>query len=189
MAGPNGSGKSTLVQSGTLGRHVGALPKLYLNPDDIVLEIRQWAQSGSELEILRQAQDRSDSLVDRAIREGTDFAVETVLSSGKFRPKVATAIAAGFRFGFVFVTLQSGHLNIGRVAQRVALGGHDVPTGRILARRQRAHAAFGWFALQAHFGLLFDNSVQPVLVAEKPLTAAAWTIHLPSLHPDLTGQL
>ena len=138
---------------------------------------------------MRDSQDRSDRAVDAAITAGASFMVETVLSSDKFKAKVTRAISAGFRFGLVFVTVDAVDMNIARVSDRVAKGGHDVPADRVAARRLRSHAAFGWFAHAAHMGFLFDNTVRPVLVAEKPDGAAAWTVHDASRHPDLTGQL
>ena len=46
--------------------------------------------------------------------------VETVLSSDKFRTRVTEALAGGFRFGLVFVTVRAAALNVARVADRVA---------------------------------------------------------------------
>ena len=119
-----------------------------------------------------------------------------MLSSDKFRPRVTVALAEGFRFGLVFVTLRAAALHVARVADRVVEGGHDVPTDRVLARRIRSHAAFGWFAARAHRGLLIDNTGGPdlaidgpVLVAEKPDGQARWQVHRPDLHPDLTASL
>lgn len=127
--------------------------------------------------------------MDAAITEGRSFAVETVLSSDKFRPKVMRAKLLGFRFGFVFVTVDAASMNIARVQDRAAKGGHDVPPERIMARRLRSHAAFGWFAQAADIGFLFDNTESPAVLAQKHLSDASWTIHDATLHPDLTGQL
>lgn len=80
-------------------------------------------------------------------------------------------------------------MNVSRVGDRVADGGHDVPVDRILARRLRSHAAFGWFARAAHAGLLIGNSELARLIAQKHPGSADWTVYDQSLHPDLTGQL
>jgi len=184
------------VRSGALTILTGPLPDDSFNPDDIALSLREQLPAATELEIVRRAQAESDSRVDRAILARRSFLVETVLSSDKFRPRVTEAVAAGFRLGLVFVTLRAASLHVARVADRVIEGGHDVPTDRVLARRTRSHAAFGWFAARAHRGLLIDNTGGPdltadgpTLVAEKPDGKQGWLVHRPDLHPDLTAAL
>lgn len=152
--------------------------------------------AATELEIVRRAQVDSDGRVDHAILARRSFLVETVLSSDKFRPRVTEALAGGFRFGLVFVTLRSAALHVARVADRVVEGGHDVPTDRLLARRVCSHAAFGWFASRVHRGLLIDNTggpdfatAGPILVAEKPDSQQGWQVYRPDFHPDLTATL
>ncbi|HTW73168.1 MAG TPA: AAA family ATPase [Acetobacteraceae bacterium] len=195
VAGPNGSGKTTLVRSGALTPLTGPLPELLLNPDDIARVLRGEMPDATELEVVRRAQAESDGRVDRAILAHRSFLVETVLSSDKFQHRVVNALAAGFRFGLVFITLRAAALHVARVADRVVEGGHDVPTDRILVRRARAHAAFGWFAARAHRGLLLDNTggvgpdAGPILVAEKRDGQPAWQIYRPDLYPDLTPSL
>jgi predicted ABC-type ATPase len=104
--------------------------------------------------------------------------VETVLSSSKFESLVLRAVAQGFTFGFVYVTVRSAELNEVRVRHRVTRGGHDVPPDRIRARRERSHAAATWFASHAHIGLVIDNSgASPVVLAEKRRSAASWDLY------------
>lgn len=174
----------------------GSLPELLLNPDDIARSLRAQLPGASELEVVRQAQAESDALVDQAIMARRSFLVETVLSSDKFRPRVTAALAGGFRFGLVFVSLRAAVLNVARVADRVVEGGHDVPTDRVLARRVRSHAAFDWFAPRAHRGLLIDNTGgpdlatdRPILVAEKPDGQPGWEVYRPELYSDPTTSL
>jgi predicted ABC-type ATPase len=85
------------------------------------------------------------------------------LSSEKLRPRVEAAQAAGFMVILVFVTVRTAELNVGRVAQRVRLGGHPVPVDRIVRRRQASHGNFLWFALQSDIVLVFDNTDKPTL--------------------------
>lgn len=184
------------MRSGALAALTGPLPELSLNPDDIARSLREQMPAATELEVVRLAQAESDGLVDRAILARRSFLVETVLSSDKFRPRVTEALAGDFRFGLVFVTLRAAALHVARVADRVVEGGHDVPTDRVLARRARSHAAFGWFASRAHRGLLIDNtggpdlaSAGPILVAEKPDGRHGWQVYRPDIHPDLMAAL
>ena len=184
------------MRSGALIALTGPLPELSLNPDDIARPLRAQMPAATELEIVRHAQAQSDGQVDRAILARRSFLVETVLSSDKFRARVSAARVAGFRFGLIFITLRAPALHVARVADRVVEGGHDVPTDRVLARRTRSHAAFGWFAAHARRGLLIDNTGGPVLptdgpvlVAEKTEDQSRWHVHHPDLHPDLTASL
>jgi predicted ABC-type ATPase len=174
----------------------GPLPGLAFNPDDIALSFSDQMPGATQLEVLRRAQAESDGRVDQAIQERRSCLVETVLSSDKFRSRVTDALAGGFRFGLVFVTLRAASLHVARVADRVVAGGHDVPKDRVLARRIRAHAAFGWFAARAHRGLLIDNTggpdaaaAGPILVAEKSDGRQGWQVCRPDLHPELTAAL
>jgi len=183
------------VRSGALASFTGPLPELLLNPDDIAVALREQMPDASELELVRRAQAESDGRVDRAILTHRSFLVETVLSSDKFRHRVVNALAEGYRFGLVFVTLRAAALHVARVADRVVEGGHDVPADRILARRTRAHAAFGWFGARAHRGLLIDNTggpgpeAGPILVAEKRDGQGAWQVYRGDLYPELTAAL
>ena len=183
------------MRSGALTPFTGPLPELLLNPDDFARMLRDEMPEATELELVRRAQAESDSRVDRAILAHRSFLVETVLSSDKFQHRVVNALAAGFRFGLVFVTLRAAALHVARVADRVLEGGHDVPSDRILARRTRAHAAFGWFAAHAHRGLLIDNTgglgreSGPILVAEKRDGQPAWQVYRSDLYPGLTASL
>ena len=126
--------------------------------------------AATELDLVRQAQAESDGRVDQAILARRSFLVETVLSSDKFRARVTEALARDFRIGLVFVTLRAAALHVARIADRVIEGGHDVPEDRVLARRVRSHAAFGWFAARAHRGLLIDNTGGPI----SRRTARSW---------------
>lgn len=164
VAGPNGAGKTTLVRSGALSATL-PVPAASINPDDIARDLASGAQPTPE-QSLRAAQ-LADTQLDEAIAAGNPVMVETVLSSDKLKPRVEAAQARGYDVALIYVTVREGALNVMRVAQRRAQGGHDVPTDRVLARRARSHGLFEWFARRANLVLVFDNSGQPVLAAGK----------------------
>lgn len=168
VAGPNGSGKTTLVRSGVLQRYLGPETR-HINPDDITAELRRRDPVTEQDALNLRAAQMSDAEVDDCIANGRSVLVETVLSSDKFRSRVVAARAAGFTIGLTFVVLAEPALSVARVAQRVALGGHDVPQERIRARWHRAVANFPWFADLADAVQVFDNSqvANPILIAEK----------------------
>lgn len=190
FVGPNGSGKSTLARSGTLRQWVPGIPLRVQSPDDIARALPGIVPGAEEVDYVRAAQAASDLLVDAGIARARDVAVETVGSSEKFQDRVTRAQQAGFGIGLVFVTLLVPLLNLSRVRQRAARGGHDVPADRVLARRLRSHAGFGWFAARADTGLLVDNTAAaPRLIAEKRPEERAWQVFDPASFPDLTDGL
>jgi predicted ABC-type ATPase len=73
-----------------------------------------------------------------------------------------------FTIRLIYVLLSSGQLNIERVRLRVAKGGHDVPSDRVLARREKSLGQLPWFLARADEAWLFDNSnAKPHLVGVK----------------------
>lgn len=163
VAGPNGSGKTTLVRSGVLAELL-EVPSISINADDVARQLANGGQP-SNAQSLRAAQ-MSDALLDERIAAGDSVAIETVLSSDKFKSRVLVARAAGFHVILIYVTVRIADLNVARVANRFRLGGHDVPIERIIARRTRSHELFTWFANEADEVYVFDNSTTtPTLAA------------------------
>jgi len=181
VAGPNGSGKTTLVRSGILAE-LTAPDLLAINADDIARDLAGGILPSPE-QSLRAAQIGDDSL-DAALAGGRSVLMETVLSSDKLQRRVTAALGAGYEIVLVYITLRSGALNVARVLQRHAQGGHTIPTDRILERRERSHALFGWFARAATQVLVFDNTDagQPVCLASKH--GGVWSVADASRLPD-----
>lgn len=164
VAAPNWSGKTTLVRSGALSQWL-EVPPTSINADDVARDI-----AGGNIPTDAQslvAARRCDAWLDRCIADGQSVLVETVLSSQKLRPRVEAARGNGFTVILIFVTLRTPELNLGRVAQRVNLGGHPVPADKIVRRRLSAHVNFAWFARFADLVLVFDNTEQPTFAAGK----------------------
>lgn len=164
VAGPNGSGKTTLVRHGVLSHYLD-VPSASINPDEVARELTGGGRLTPEISL--QAAQTCDARLDAEIAAGRSVAVETVLSSDKLKRRVEAARAAGFSIALVYVTLRHPALNVARVQQRHAQGGHDVPSDRVLSRRERSHALFEWFARQADIVLVFDNTAAPVYAAGK----------------------
>lgn len=115
-----------------------------------------------------EAVERIEAWLNASIAVYQTIGVETVLSSGKYRPLVQHAKTAGFEIRMIYVLLESADLQIDRVHQRVRTGGHDVPVDKIVARRHRSFDQFPWFAEHVDHCYVFDNSTgEPLLVAEK----------------------
>jgi predicted ABC-type ATPase len=76
---------------------------------------------------------------------GADFAFETTLAGRNYAPRIERLRASGYRAHLVFLSLPSPDLAIARVAERVRLGGHDVPEDVI--RRRFAAGLRNFFAI------------------------------------------
>jgi predicted ABC-type ATPase len=64
----------------------------------------------------------------------------------------------GYRVWLVFVCLSDVYLNLDRVEQRAATGGHDVPTDKVIARYSRSIANGAAALSLADEVWLYDNS-------------------------------
>ena len=168
VAGPNGAGKSTFAAQFLPGLGLAGLVKL--NADVRTLELRSKFPSAALHDLNLQAAIETDDAVRACISSGCDFAVETVLSSDKYRDDVLTAKAKGFKIGLIYISLYPPELSPQRVSERVAKGGHDVAPATAIARHTRSHDQLRWFAAEADFLLAFDNSSPdgaPVMLATR----------------------
>ena len=150
IAGPNGSGKTTL--SNQL-RNDGVDFGRYINADDIARSL-----SGSYDARVRAAQEIADSERRKCLESGSSFSFETVMSHPSKIEVLREARVRGFRTGLYFIATESPSLNVARVAQRVALGGHDVPEDRIRLRYTRTLALLPAALEQSDMAILFDNT-------------------------------
>jgi predicted ABC-type ATPase len=157
IAGPNGSGKSTLTQQ---MRDDGVDLGIYINPDEIALQLRAdfafREVSGAQLAAIAQKKagdKRQDCLASRL-----SFSFETVMSHPSKIDVLKQARRLGYFVMLYFVATASPTLNVQRVRQRVALGGHAVPEDRIVSRYERTLALLPQAIAQCDRAILFDNS-------------------------------
>jgi predicted ABC-type ATPase len=179
IAGPNGAGKSTFVGD-YLDEMRTAFPDEFsddrfvkLNADERNLELkRQFPNALPDDLNRRAAQDIDDKVAAFIAAADHGFAVETVLSSPKYRAAVENAKAKGFRIGLIYVSLHPPEMSPNRVSMRAAKGGHDVEPAKAIDRYHRSHEQLRWFAPQADYLEIFDNSddrpgATPVLLATR----------------------
>jgi predicted ABC-type ATPase len=69
-----------------------------------------------------------------------------------------TAKQAGYEVGLIFVALNSADLNVERVAERVARGGHNIPEDIIRRRYETAIRSLPEAISLADGTIIFDNS-------------------------------
>lgn len=163
IAGPNGSGKSTLTRELVArGVELGR----YINADEIDATLP--GPPGEERS--RRAQALADEARQECLEQGISFGFETVMSHPSKIEVLREARRRGYAVVIFFVALESPHLNVERVRQRVALGGHPVPETRIIARYDRTLSLLPEAIDQSDRTVLFDNTFRsephgPVLLA------------------------
>jgi len=92
------------------------------------------------------------------LRQSLSFAIETTLSGHTQLRLMREAKGKQYRVEFIYVCVASPDINISRVAQRVAQGGHHVPAADVRRRYQRSLDNL-LIAIQiADFSVLYDNS-------------------------------
>ena len=102
-------------------------------------------------------------------RQRVSFGFETTLASRSFAPWLAELKDTGYAVHVVFLWLSSPELARQRVAERVALGGHDVPAATV-RRRYRAglRNLFALYQPLASTWRLYNASgTEPRLVADQ----------------------
>lgn len=168
VAGPNGSGKTTFVNEIKNELPNYGVRLTFINADNIAAAIRAGEIDRDELvtSVELQAAQMADAQLDEYIASGSSVMIETVLSSDKYRSRVESALTNDFKFSLFYVYTQNPEINVERVANRVALGGHDVPKEKIIGRYHRSIAQMlDFFVDHTDFSLFFDNSGDGELAA------------------------
>jgi predicted ABC-type ATPase len=130
LAGPNGAGKSTAAPRllrGALG------VTEFVNADVIAQGLSGFSPERVALQAGRVMLRRIKELA----AHRASFAFETTLASRSFVPRLSDLLETGYQVHLVFLWLPSAAAAVARVAERVRLGGHDVPEATI-RRRYRA---------------------------------------------------
>ena len=160
ITGPNGAGKSTTADSllrGTLQVNE------FVDADLIARGLSGFRPGGAVFHAGRVMLERIHYLANKRI----DFAFETTLASKTFAPWIDELRKTGYGFYLVFLWLPNEDFAVARVAERVRMGGHDVPEETI---RRRYHAGlYNFFKLYRRLAdrwYFYDNSGdEPRLIA------------------------
>lgn len=99
--------------------------------------------------------------IDRAnanLEHGRTFAIETTLAGNRTLRLMDDAAARGYRVTLVFVGTENVDINLRRIRDRVALGGHDVPETDVRRRYVRGLERLPAALTRAHDASLLDNS-------------------------------
>ena len=88
-----------------------------------------------------------------------DFAFETTLASRSLAPWLADLVLGGYEFHLVFLWLPGADFAVQRVADRVRMGGHNVPEATVRRRYERGlRNFFRLYQSLATTWAIYDNS-------------------------------
>jgi predicted ABC-type ATPase len=148
VAGPNGAGKTTFAKE-FLPNYAECLE--FVNADLIASGLSPFSPERAAIRAGRLMLKRIHFLADR----GTDFGFETTLS-GK-----------GYRIYLYFLWVDNVDIALGRVADRVRRGGHNVPEKIVRRRFKRGLPnLFNLYRPLLDLWAIFDNSTDhPVMIA------------------------
>jgi predicted ABC-type ATPase len=155
LAGVNGAGKSSIG-----GAHLRARAADYFNPDEAALEFRQANPGADQKAANAVAWEMGKRGLERVIREGGTFALETTLGGKTITSLLIQAAQAGARVHVWYAGLENVALHLKRVRDRVAKGGHDIPEEDIRRRWNQSH--LNLILLIPHVTTLrvYDNSAE-----------------------------
>lgn len=162
LAGPNGAGKST--SAAKLLR--GALNvDEFVNADTIAQGLSAFAQERVAFQAGRIMLNRLNELASAR----ASFGFETTLASRSYATWLRQLQVTGYEVHLLFLWLPTADMAVARVADRVRLGGHNVPEGTI----RRRHA--GGLANLRELYLPLANSwkvIDNTRIDRSPLIAA-----------------
>ena len=145
LAGPNGAGKTTFFHS-----HLKPAGLRFLNADEVARELEVDAYGAAR--VVRE-------LREELVRQRESFVFETVLSDpvGEKVSFLQAVAQAGYTVVLCFIGLSGPGTSEQRVAMRVAQGGHDVPSEKLVSRFPRTLANLRSAIRELPHVLIFDN--------------------------------
>ncbi len=161
IAGPNGAGKTTASYT--------VLPEMlncreFVNADEIARGLSPFQYDKAAIDAGRLMLHRIKEL----IKNRTDFAFETTLSTRSYVNIILNAKESGFFVTLVYFWLSSPNLAIERVKTRVKEGGHNIAVD-VIKRRYLSGVKnlFKLYLPISDYWMIIDNSGNPFkLIAE-----------------------
>ena len=152
IAGCNGAGKTTASFT-ILPEVLGC--KEFINADEIAKGLSPFQPESVAMQAGRIMLARMDEL----LQKGETFAFETTLATKSYKQKIEWAQANGYEVTLLFFWLRNVTMAKERVAQRVAEGGHSIPSQTIERRYHNGIAnLFAIYMDMVDICYIFDNS-------------------------------
>lgn len=153
IGGVNGCGKSSLT---------GAL-KAERSDLGLLIDVDKLAaQLGSPVEGGKAAVRK----IDECLEKGISFTQETTLSGARTERTIRRAKERGYTIRLYYIGLDTMEESLGRIANRVAKGGHDIPKADVERRFQSRFADVLRVLPYCDEARFFDNDNGFVEVAE-----------------------
>jgi len=145
VAGPNGAGKTTFYHA-----HFKPAGLRFLNADEVARELDVDAYEAARV---------IGELREQMVKQRESFVFETVLSDpvGEKVGFLQGAARAGYTVVVCFIGLADPQTSEQRVAMRVAQGGHDVPSQKLVSRFPRTLANLRRAIRELPHVLVYDN--------------------------------
>ncbi|WP_350211618.1 AAA family ATPase [Botrimarina sp.] len=149
VGGPNGAGKTTLARA-----YLASGDWLYLGADEIAKEMSPQRPESASVAAGREFVERLEA----ALNGGRNLLVESTLSGRSIGRNLERARQLGFSVEIAFTFVDAPETSIARVAHRVRVGGHHVPSDDVRRRFFRSIRNF-WqkYREQADYWTLADN--------------------------------
>ncbi len=178
IVGPNGAGKTTLFERVILPGRPG-LP--FVNADDIAAARFGDAATRMSYAAAEIAASTRAALIEARL----DFSTETVFSHPSKVDLIDAAVVAGYDV-VLHVVMVPVELSARRVAARVAAGGHDVPTDKVIARYGRIWPNVVAAVSRCRRSVFYDNSddAGPIEIAAFRAGLADYQPRWPAWSPD-----
>lgn len=125
-----------------------------LNADALALELGDW----NDMDCIRRAQVLVREQLNNSLSIGRSIIYETLFSHPSKLDIIRRAVSLGYFVRLFFICTESPRINVDRVAERFAKGGHSVPGNKVSERYNRA-LLYGAEAMRlVQRGYLYDNS-------------------------------
>lgn len=155
IAGCNGAGKTTASFT-VLPEMLGC--REFVNADEIAAGLSPFNPEGVAIQAGRLMIDRIIYL----LKEGETFAFETTLATRSYVKLIRQAQKRGYFVTLLFFSLSTPEQAVARVAKRVSMGGHNIPTDVILRRYEAGLSnLFQLYMPVVDCWSLYDNSDCP----------------------------
>ena len=119
----------------------------------------------------------ADFFKEQYLKHRISFSFETVFSHPAKIDILSRAQAAGFKTYMYFVATENPVINVNRIKERVALGGHDVPEEKTRSRYLRCMEQVRYALPYLNRAYFFDNSTQQSLYLAEYESEVGFSLH------------
>lgn len=119
----------------------------------------------------------ADFFKEQYLKHRISFSFETVFSHPAKIDVLRRAQAAGFKTYMYFVATENPVINVNRIKERVALGGHDVPEEKTRSRYLRCMEQVRYALPYLNRAYFFDNSTEQSIYLAEYESEVGFSLH------------